>query len=90
MTSVSLWNYHRDYVNDNANENNASGNYHRTNNNKTRTSKSFKHKTKIIGKTSINNNTLKTKLVAPLKYLSKIWRPLVLPLTNYEIELDLS
>ena len=45
MTSVSLWNYYRDEVNDDANENNAAGNYRI--NNKTTTSKSFEYKTKI-------------------------------------------
>ena len=49
MTSGSLWNYYRDEVNDDANENNA-GNY-RIDNSKTVTSKSFEYKTTIIGST---------------------------------------
>ena len=38
MTSGSLWNYYRDEVNDDANENNNASNY-RINNNKTTTGK---------------------------------------------------
>ena len=40
MASRSLWNYHRDEVNHDANENNAEN--FKTNNNKTITSKDFK------------------------------------------------
>ena len=40
MTSESLWNYHRDEVNDSANWNNDANNY-RINNNKTTTSSSL-------------------------------------------------
>ena len=72
MTSGSLWNYHRDQVNDNANENNA-GNY-RINKNKIITSKSFKYKTKIIGSTSNDMNTLDAEVVISLNYLSNFWR----------------
>ena len=50
MASPSLWNYHRDEVNDDTNENNPAGNY-RINNNKTTTGKSFECRTKITGKT---------------------------------------
>ena len=57
MTSGSLWNYYRNEINDNANEN---ANNNRINNNKTITGKSFEYKTKIIGRTSNNNNTLTT------------------------------
>ena len=46
MTSGSLWNYYRDEMNDDANENNDAGN-HRKNNNKTTTSKYFEYKTNI-------------------------------------------
>ena len=45
MTSGSLWNYHRDEVNDDANETNAAGD-HRKNNNNATTSRSFEYKTK--------------------------------------------
>ena len=42
-TSGSLWNYYRDKVNDDANENNAANN--KINNNKIIASKYFKYKT---------------------------------------------
>ena len=88
MTSGSLWNYHRDEINDKANENNAANN--KINNHKTITSKSFEYKTKLIGSTSNDNNTLDAEVVVPLKYLSNFWRSLDLPLINCETELDLS
>ena len=47
MTSGSLWNYYRDEMNDNTNENNAANCL--INNSKTTTSKSFECKTKIMG-----------------------------------------
>ena len=40
------------------------------NNNKTITSKSCEYKTKIIGRTPDDNNTLGTQVVVLLKYLS--------------------
>ena len=46
MTSGILCNYYSNEVNDNTNENNAARN--KINNNKTITSKSFEHKTKLI------------------------------------------
>ena len=85
-TSGSLWNYYRDEMTDDANEND-NANY-RINHNKTITSKSFEYKTKIIGTTPANNNTLNTGVVAPLKYLSYLWRSLNVPLINCEIEFD--
>ena len=88
MTSRSLWNYYRDEVNEDANENNAVN--FRTNNNKTITSKDFKYKTKIIVITPDDNNTLDTEVIVPLKYFNNFWRSLDLPLFNSEIELDLS
>ena len=51
---------------------------------------SFEYKTKIIGKTPDDKNTLETEVVVPLKYLRNFWRFLVFPLINCEIELDLS
>ena len=87
MTSGSLWNYYRDEVNDNVNENNDDDN--KINNNKIITSKYFEYKTKTIGRTSDNNNnTLDTEVIAPLKYLSKFWRFLDLPFINCEKELN--
>ena len=37
-----------------------------------------------------NNNILDTEAFVPLKYLSNIWRSIVLPLINCEMEIDLS
>ena len=78
MTSGSLGNYYKDEINDDANENNADHN--NITNNKTITSKSFEYKTKLIGRTPKNNNTLDPEFVAPLKYLNNFWRFLDLPL----------
>ena len=50
MTSGKLWNYYRDDVNDDENENNDSSNYGIDNN--ITTSKSFYYKTKITEKNS--------------------------------------
>ena len=88
VTSRSLWNYYRDYVNDDANENNNAGNY-RINNEKTTASRPFQCKTKI-GSTPADNDILEAKVVLPLKYLRIFWRFLDFPLINYKIELDLS
>ena len=87
MTSGCLWNYYRNDVNDNANENNSDN--VKINNNKTIASKSFEYKTKILGKREDNNNTLDTEVVVSLKYMSNFWRFLTLPLNICEIELDL-
>ena len=88
MASGGLWNYYRDEINDDANENNADSN--KRDNNKTETSKSFEYKTKIIRRAQDNNNTLGTEIVIPLKCFSNFWRFLDLPLINCKIELDLS
>ena len=53
MTLRSLWNYYRDEVNHDANENNDADNYI-INSNKTTTSKSFEYKTKIIASATDN------------------------------------
>ena len=55
VTSRSLWNYYRDEINDDVNENNVANN--RINNSQTVTSKSFEYKTKLIGSMPSNNNT---------------------------------
>ena len=47
MTAESLWNYYRDEVTDDANENNDANNY-RINNNKKTSGKSFEYKINII------------------------------------------
>ena len=65
MTSGSLWNYYRDDVNDDANENNVARN--KISNNKSITSKSLLYKTKMIGSTSNNHNILDAEVAVPLK-----------------------
>ena len=80
MTSENLWNYED---NDNSNEDNDKS--------KTTGSRPFEYKTKIIGRTSINNNRLDTKVVIPLLFhLSNVWKSIELSLIDYEIELDLT
>ena len=89
MTSRNLWNYYSDEVNDDKNENDNANNM--INNNKiTTTSKSFEYKTKFIGSTPNDNDTLNIEVLLPLKYLSNFWRFFHLPLIDCEIELDLS
>ena len=88
ITSESLWNYYRDEVNDDEKENDNANN--RINNNKVITSKSFKYKTKITGRTPADNNTLDVIVDVPLKYLSNFWRSLDLPLINCETDLDIN
>ena len=61
-------NYYSDGVNYDANENNA--NNYIIDNSKTIANEYFKYYTKIIGGMSVNNNTLDTEVVVPLKYLS--------------------
>ena len=86
MTSGSLWNFYRDEINDDANENVNN----RVNKNKTITSKYFEYKTKLIGSISDDNNVLGAEVVVSLKYLSNFWRFLDLPLINRETGLNFS
>ena len=65
MTLAILWNYYRDEINDSAIKINNDDN--KINNDKTITSKSFEYKTRIIGSTPNDNNTLNTKVAVPLK-----------------------
>ena len=58
MASGSLWNYYRNEVNDTANENDAANNM--INHNKTKTSKSFAYKAKLIQSTLNKNSRLNT------------------------------
>ena len=88
LTSGNLWNYHKDEINDSTTENNDDDN--KINNNKTITSKIFEYKTKRIGRTPDDNNTLKAEFVVLLTYLSNFWRFLDLSLINCQIDLDLS
>ena len=59
MTSGSLWNYYRDKINDDANENDNNSSNTRLKNNKIITTKSFEYKTKLIIRTLNNNIFLK-------------------------------
>ena len=81
VTSGSLWNFYRNEMNDDVNENNADCNY-RINENKTKTSKSFKCNTKRIRSISADNNRLDTEVVVLLKFLSNFWRSFELLLIN--------
>ena len=74
VTSGSFWNYYRNEINDDANENNVANN--RINNNKTITSKSVEQKTKLVESTPNNNNISDAEVVILLKYLSTFWRSL--------------
>ena len=85
MTSGRLWNYYRDEINDDANENANS----RINKNKKITSKYFHYKQKLTGSTPNDSNILDTEIVVVLNYLSNFWRSLDLVLINCEIEIDL-
>ena len=60
------------------------------NNSKTATSKSFKYKIKITGRTGNNNSSLNAEVVVPLKYSNNFCRSLDLLLINCEIELGLT
>ena len=53
-------------------------------------SESFKYKIKITGKTTVDDNTKDVKIAVPLKYLSKCWRTLEMPLINCKINLILT
>ena len=79
-TSGSLWHYYRDEtaLTDAGVPHNFPGN-----------SASFKYKQKITGLTG-NNGTKAVKIMVPLKYLSKFWIILEMPLINFEINLILT
>ena len=102
-TTGSLWNYYRDEITDDTNDNN------NLNENVIK-SKSFKYKTSITGSTynvdaritnnagdQINNPAYDSKsgkkeveIVVPLKYLNNFWRTLNMPLINCELSLILT
>ena len=103
-TTGSLWNYYRDELTDDTNDNN------NTNKNVIN-SEPFKYKTSITGSTynvntkisnaednEINNpaydanksGTKEVVIVVPLKYLSNFWRSLKMPLINCEVSLILT
>ena len=105
-TTGSLWNYYRDELSDDINDNNGP-------NEKGINSKSFKYKTSITG-SSIDYNvdekitnadgnevdnpeydankigTKEAEIVVPLKEFSNFWRTLNIPLINCEVSLTLT
>ena len=103
-TIGSLYNYYRDELSDDADDNNF-------NNIKVVNSNTFKYKNKIIGTTydvdaripnpvgvgqidnpiyNVNKNgTQEVELVIPLKYLGNFWRALKIPLISCEVSLEL-
>ena len=103
-TIGSLYNYYRDELSDDANDNNF-GNIKVVNSN------TFKYENKIIGNTydvdaripntdgdgqidnpiyiANNEETQEIELVIPLKYLDNFWRALNIPLISCEVSLEL-
>ena len=89
MISGNFWNYYRHEINPDAKKMMLPKN-NSIHNNKIITSKSFECKTKIIGRTPPDNNSLDTEVVVPLKYLINFWIFPDLPVIDCETELDLS
>ena len=92
-TIGSLYNYYRDKLSDDADDNNFD-------NIKVVNSNTFKYKNKIIGNTynvnagtqgyNVNKNgTQEVELAIPLKYLGNFWRALNIPLISCEVSLEL-
>ena len=92
-TIGSLYNYYRDELSDDADDNNFD-------NIKIVNSNTFKYKNKIIGNSyNVNagadgyylnkNGTQEIKLAIPLKYLGNFWRVLNIPLISCEVSLEL-
>ena len=91
-TIGSLYNYYRDELSDDADDNNFD-------NIKIVNSNTFKYKNKIIGNTyNVNagaddydvnkNGTQEVELAIPLKYLGNFWRALNIPLISCEVSLE--
>ena len=92
-TIRSLYNYYRDELSDDADDNNFD-------NIQVVNSNTFKYKNKIIGNAyNVNagadgydlnkNGTQEVELAIPLKYLGNFWRALKIPLISFEISLEL-
>ena len=92
-TIGSLYNYYRDKLSDDVDDNNFD-------NIKVVNSEAFKYKNKIIGNTyNVNadddgydvnkNGTQEIELAIPLKYLGNFWRALNIPLISCEVFLEL-
>ena len=93
-TSSSLWNYYRDELTDETNDDNGQ-------NKNVISSKSFKYKTSITGSTynlaataedydANKEGTEKVEIAVLLKHLRNFWKTLDIPLINCEISLALS
>ena len=91
-TIGSLYNYYRDELTNDGNDNFASKNVVSSN--------AFKYKNKIIGNTynvaagaagydATKNGTQTIELAIPLKYLGNFWRTLNMPLISCEVSLEL-
>ena len=92
-TIGSLYNYYRDELSDDAEDNNFD-------NIKVVNSDTFKYKNKAIGNTyNVNagadgydvnkNGTQEVELAIPLKYLVNFWKALIIPLISCEVSLEL-
>ena len=92
-TIGSLYNYYRDELSDDADDNNFD-------NIKVVNSNTFGYKNKVIGNTyNVNagpddydvnkNGTQEVELAIPLKYLGNFWRALNIPLMSCEVSLEL-
>ena len=79
-TSGSLWQFKRDEQNMNNDGN--------PDNVTTADSTSFECKSNILGNTADDGVLKNTKTVVPLRYLSKFWRSLEMPLINCKIHLE--
>ena len=79
-TIGSLYNYYRDELSDNANDDNFS-------NIKVVNSNTLKYKNKIINNTN-NAGTKDIELAIPLKYLGNFWSTLNIPLISREVSLE--
>ena len=93
-TSGSLWNYYRDELTDEANDDNDP-------NKNVINSKSFKYKISITGiaynvattardYVANKKGTKEVEIAVPLKYLGNFWRTLDIPLINCEVSMTLS
>ena len=92
-TIGSLYNYYRDELSDDADDNNFD-------NIKVVNSNAFKYTNKIIGSTynvdtvaagydASKNGTQEVEIALPLKYLGNFWRALNIPLVSCEVSLGL-
>ena len=80
-TIGSLYNYYRDELSNDADDN-------QFNNIKVVNSNTFKYKNKVIDNTN-NQGTKDIELAIPLKYLGNFWRALNIPLISCEVSLEL-